>query len=287
MEKSAIEKRTKAEKSVFLVVFILFTIYSITLVYPFIWTFLSSLKTNSEFFDNTFALPNEWLFQNFIMAFKELKYNGHNLIEMTFNSIWFTVGGTLLSTSVGCMTAYVVCKYEFWGRHFIYSLAVFIMIITKAGSLPALYRKMNTLHLTNSPLIMLTFTGGFGFHFIILYGYFKNISWSYAEAAFVDGAGHYKVFLSIMVPQAKPALISVALIQSIGIWNDYMTPILFLKDFPTLASGIFRYQTIMTYQMNYPVLFAGVLLSIIPIMIVFILFQNTMMENMVAGGLKG
>ena len=120
-----------------------------------------------------------------------------------------------------------------------------------------------------------------------MYAFFINLSCSYAEAALIDGAGHFKIFKTIMMPLAAPPILSLAVISSISIWNDYMTPLVYMRDYPTLATGLYVYETSMTRATNYPVYFAGVLLSLIPILTVFIFFQNTIMENVTAGGLKG
>lgn len=286
-------KKINAYRVVLAVVFIIFTIYAVTLIYPLIWAFINSLKTNREYFNNPFSLPAEWLFSNYITAFEEIavRNSSHaviNLFGMFFNSIWFTLGTSLLGVAVSTMTAYVVSKYDFKMKNFIYGLAVFIMIIPIVGNLPAQYKLYSQLGFRNSPLLLIAYAGGFGFNFIILYGYFKNVSWSYAEAAFVDGASNLRVFLSIMIPQAIPAITSLFIISAIGSWNDYMTPLLYLPDYPTLSSGLFRFKEIMnTSGSNFPVYFAGILLSVIPIMVLFAFFSETIMANTVAGGLKG
>ena len=277
-----------------IIVFIIFVAYSITLIYPVVWALVQSFNDNFLFFRDPFALPPEWHFENWPKAFELISVRGSNplrrtnLIGLFGNSIWLTGIGTLISIFVPSMTAYVTSKYNFKMRGFIYSLAIFIMIIPIVGALPAQYKLYRQLGLYNSPLILLTYTGGFGFNFIVLYGYFKNISWSYAEAAFMDGASNLKVFLYIMLPLAMPCMASLYIIAFIGGWNDYTTPYLFLPDFPTIASGLYIFGLeIKDANTNYPVYFAGILMSMIPIMTLFVLFSETIMQNTVAGGLKG
>lgn len=287
-------KRTPIGQRIALtIIFIVFVVYSLTLLYPFLWAIINSLKINREFFSSPFALPTDWIFSNWADAFTEIKVYGSsalvqtNFIEMFFNSIWFSLGASVLSVAVSTMTAYVVSKYEFRGRSFIYSVAIFIMIIPIVGSLPATYKLYSQIGIRNSPLLLIVYTGGFGFNFVILYGFFKNVSWSYAEAAFIDGANNLKVFLYIMIPQAIPCITSLFIIQLIGVWNDYMTPLLYLPDYATLSTGIYVFGQRMTNQSNYPVYFAGILLSTIPILVCFACFSETIMSNTVAGGLKG
>lgn len=277
-----------------IIVFIIFVCYAFTLVFPLVWSLVQSFNTNFLFFRNPFKLLEEWHFSNWAEAFQKISVRGTNplsstnLIGLFFNSLWLAGIGTLIATFVPAMTAYVTSKYNFKMKSFIYSMAIFIMIIPIVGALPAQYKLYRDIGLYNSPLILLSYTGGFGFNFIVLYGYFKNISWSYAEAAFIDGASNIKVFLQIMIPLAMPALASLYIIAFIGAWNDYMTPYLFLPDFPTVASGLYIFGlTIKESNTNYPVYFAGILMSMIPVLVLFVLFSETIMQNTVAGGLKG
>lgn len=280
--------KSKHQTIIFSIVLVLFVTYAITLVYPFIWMLLSSLKTGEQFTDaNPFSLPEEWRFGNYIEAMKSLQINDFNFFTMVFNSIWQTVCGTAINIIVTCMTAYVVAKYTFKGRSIVYGIAIVVMILPIVGSLPASYKLRIDLGIYDTPLQLITATGGFGFNFLVLYGFFSNISWSYAEAAFVDGAGDDRIFWRIMLPQAMPAVLTLTILSFIGGWNDYMGPILYYPSYPTLASGLYLYELIAKRTGNYPIYFAGAVISIIPIMIIFVAFQNTIMTSVSAGGLKG
>lgn len=287
-------KRFKPGYLLYAVVFVVFVIYAVSLVYPLVWAFLNSLKTQLEYSNHPAGLPEQWLFRNYIEAFtainlRTMRGQYVNMFGMLLNSLWLTVGGSSLGVIVSAMTSYVVAKYNFKICKFVYGLAIFIMIIPIVGSLPAQYLLYNQLGLKDSPLILVTYAGGFGFNFIILYGFFKSVSWSYAEAAFIDGASDLAVFIRIMLPQTVPALVSLFIIAAIGVWNDYMTPMLFLPNFPTLSSGLYWFKELMSNsgEGSYPIYFAGLLLSLIPIMALFVGFSETIMQNTVAGGLKG
>ena len=268
------------------IIFILFALYAVSMIYPFVWAFLSSLKGQMEYYKDKFSLPKDWLFSNYALAFTTLSANGKNMFLMLFNSVWFAFGGTLLSVASSVMVAYVVAKYRFVGRRTIYRIALLIMMIPIVGSLPSQFLVFYKLKLYDSPLILLSYTGGFGFNFIILYAYFKSLPWSYAEAGYMDGAGHFTIFFRIMLPQALSSVTALSLIAFIGIWNDYMCPILFLPSYPTLSAGLYTYQQEFARNLNYPLLFAGVLMSTAPVLIIFILFQNTLMDMTITGGIK-
>lgn len=285
--KRIIEKRSGVQRAVFAVVFILFSIYTITLIFPFVWAFLSSLKTDDEYWAKVFALPEKWLFSNYALAFKEFKIGDTGMFGLIGNSIWLTFAGTAAAVLTSSATAYIIAKYKFWGTKIIYGVAIFSMIIPIVGNLPAMYKLVTGLKLNNPAGILTLYAGGFGFNFIILIGFYRSVSWTYAEAGFIDGASHSTVYWRIILPQAKPAIVSIAILSCIGIWNDYYTPLLYLKDYPTLALGIYQFDIMQQYRSNMPIYYCATLLSVLPILIVFCLFQETIMENTVAGGLKG
>lgn len=284
---SWIKKRPKTERIVLILVFILFAFYAITLIFPFVWAVISALKTDDEYYEKVFALPKNWLFSNFIKAFDEFEVGSTNLIGMFLNSLWLTFAGTAAGVIVSSMTAYVIAKYEFRGRNFLFKVAIFTMIIPIVGNLSAMYKLVMEAGLNNKIGILALYAGGFGFNFIILHGYFRSVSWTYAEAGFIDGATDWAVFCKIILPQAIPAIVAVSILSCIGIWNDYMTPFLYLKNTPTLALGIYQFKEIQQYRSNVPIYYCAILLSTLPIILVFAFFQKTIMENTVAGGLKG
>lgn len=285
--KKKIVKKTIQEKVVFAIAFILFVLYAFTIFYAFAFLIISALKTNEEFVLHMFELPKQWLFGNFVSAFEKLQVRRTNMWGMLVNSAWYTIGGTLLS--VGCATtlSYVVSKYSFWGKNLIYAISIVVLVLPIVGSLPATYKLVMGLGLDNSPFYLIVFTSGFGFNFIVLYGFFQNLSWSYAEAAYIDGATDFQTFIKVMLPQAMPAIVSLLILAAIGLWNDYEKPLLFLSNLPTLSVGLYEFNIDMQYNADYPTLFAGLFISVIPILAVFILFQETIMSNTVAGGLKG
>lgn len=281
------KRRTKTERIVLAIVFVLFLIYAITLIFPFVWAFLSSLKTDDEYYEKVFALPKEWLFSNYAAAFSQFKIGNATMIDMIANSLWLTFAGTFAAIMVSSATAYIVAKYPFWGTKLIYNTAIFTMIIPIVGNLPATYKLVTGLGLDNPLGILALYAGGFGFNFIILHGFYRSVSWSYAEAGFIDGASDWTVYFKIIFPQAMPAIVSIAILSCIGVWNDYMTPFLYLKDSPTLALGIYQFEIVMEFASNVPIYYCAILISIVPILLVFIFFQDVIMENTVAGGLKG
>ena len=286
MEENFKRKSTK-EKIVLWIVFGVFVVYAISLLIPFVWAFFSSLKTDDEYYGRVFSWPKDWLFSNYINAFSQFKVGKVTFAQMFLNSVWLAIGGTLVSVMVTSMTAYTVAKYEFFGSKFLYKLAIFLMVIPIVGNLPATYRLVVSAGLDNPVGILVLWTGGFGMNFVILHGAYKSVSWTYAEAAFMDGASDSRVYWSIMLPQAVPVLVSLGVLSFIGVWNDYQTPFLYLRKTPTLALGIYQFDLMQQYRSNIPVYYCGVLMSIVPVLLLYCFMQKTILQNTVAGGLKG
>lgn len=280
-------RRGWSERIAFIVAFVIFFLYSLTIVYALLWACGSSLKSNREFYRAPLALPEKWLFSNYIEAFKVLRYNNVNFIGMVVNSLWFSLGATFCHILACCATGYVFAKYRFRGRKLMYSIVILTMIIPIIGGLAAQYKLHYDLKLVNSPVILVTYLSGFGMHFIIMHSYFKSLSWNYAEASFIDGGGHIRTFFQVMLPLATAPIFALSIREFITMWNDYFTPLLYLDRMPTLATGLYYYRLELNYASNEPVYFAGIVMSMIPVLILFGLFQDKIMENVSAGGLKG
>ena len=269
-------------------IFVAFAFYSFTLIYPLVWAFLSSLKEATEYMThNKMDLPENWLFSNYIRAFESLNIDGKNMFDMFGNSLWFTFGGTLAGISVSCMTAYAVAKYRFPGSKLIYWIAIVTMMIPVVGALPSQYKVYTALGIIETPWLLLAFMNGFGFNFLVLHSYFESLPRSYMEAAFIDGAGHFTCFWKVMLPQAKSPIMALSIVSAIGLWNNYTTPLLFLKEYPTLSSGIYMYQVINTRMLDMPILFAGILLTAVPVVLLYAFFSNKIMNISLEGGIKG
>ena len=271
------------------IMFFVFFIYAASLIFPFVWMFLNMFKTNAEFFQDVWSWPKD--FSNGWINLKTVlnrKMMGSNVWEMTLRSFFIATIGTLLSLASASCVAYVVAKFKFFGRNALYILAVMVMVVPTIGSTSATYKLIGDLGLYDNILaLILLYSGGFGFQFLLLYGAFKSISWSYAESAYIDGANELTVFIKIMLPMVLPSLIPLGILNFIGFWNDYYTPFLYLKNNPTLAVGLQAYVNQMQYDANWPALFALMLFSMFPIIIIFIAFQKQIMTNVTTGGLKG
>ncbi len=283
-------KRHRGEKILFVFMFIIFLFFAITYIYPFIWVFYNSFKTRINYAQDYIGLPTSWTFDNFLEAFTYSSSETHyfNIFQMLGMSVLICSLGTLVTVFVSSCAAYVVAKYEFPGRNVIFSVVIFSMIIPIVGSLPSQIQLMKNLGLDGTIIgVIFLYSGGFGMNFMLLYSFFKNLSWTYVEAAKIDGASDFKIFFSIILPMAKGPIIAISVITLIGQWNDYMTPMIYLPDMPTIAVGLRLLADQMQQEGNYVLLFSTITLAIIPIILMFCFFSKTIMENTSVGGLKG
>lgn len=288
-------KRTKGERILYVVVFIILSIYSLFILYHFYFLLQLATKGNMrEYYSalegNTLATwSKNFTLSNFGKAFTALTDDlGNTFLDMTWNSIWFSIGSMVIALFFESAVTYVVCKYKFPGRNLMYNLVIFRLMLPIVGSLPSAYRVYKAFGLMNSPLILVTATDALsGANFLIMYSFYKSISWEYAEAAFIDGANHFDVYFRIMCPMVMPAVSVLFITGFIGRWNEYMTVSIFMDEMPTLAYGLYIFAERSKTAANDIVYYAGVTLAAIPCVVMFVLFQNTIMQTVYIGGIKG
>ena len=286
-EKIKLKRPNTIDRVVFAIIFVVFVFYSLSLLYPYVWAIIASLKGVNEYFENPFGLPAKPLFSNYVKALSGMSFNGYGFLSLTFNSIWWSSGTVFISTFCVSIFAYTMAKYNFVGKKILSGINMFLILVPIMGSMPAAYRLYNIYKIINTPLMLLTSIGGFGMTYLILQSFYMNLSWSYAEAAYVDGANDFTIYFKIMLPMSIPPIAATVLMGFIGHWNDYMTPLLYMTSFPTLASGLYSYRLLSVDRFGtYPTYLAGIVVSMLPILILYSLFHKTIMENMLGGGLK-
>ncbi len=269
------------------IVFVIFIAYAVSLLVPFLWMVLNMFKDTGEFNDgNVFGFPLVWKFSNIIDTLK-FEIGGQSILSMFFMSIITTALGTFIHVMLSVFAAYAVAKYDFPGKKLILGAAIFTMIVPIVGTLPAQVRMMDTFNMNDSLIgILFLYSGCLGFNFILLHSSFETISWGYAEAAEIDGANRFQILFKVMIPIAKGSIISVTILQIIALWNDYSIPFLFMHSNQTLAVGLQSFQAQFLGKQQ-PLVFTAIIISLLPILVLFAIFEKTIMENTVAGGLKG
>lgn len=278
----------------FAIAFAIFVIYSLYILYFLFFAVVLAIKPSESFIldkmnGKLFSFASGVSFKNFIIAFKEFEIGSHSYLEMTFNSIWYSAGSTFIGWMCCAMVTYILVFFRNKFTKFLYFLGFFLSTLPLYGAGPAEYKLFTQLHMINSPLILIQNITLYGGYFFYMYAFWKAISWEYAEAAKIDGAGDYSVFFKIMFPMAVPSMMALFIMNFITFWNSYDSILLYMTEYPTLSYALYVFETNTKYnsKLGKPIYFAGMLISLLPILILFMTFQNTIMERVYLGGLKG
>ncbi len=282
-------KYSAGDKAFRIICFIIMGVFALSYIMILIYMIFGSFRTTTAFSQkpfNFFDISFDAITRNYTKAFT-YKVGGHtSMPKMILNSLIYVGGMVVLSVTIPAISGYITAKYDFKIKKLITSIAIITLVVPTIGSVTMTYRLMESLHLLNTfQGVFLMSAGGFGFSFLLFRNFFSAIPWEYAEAAFIDGAGDFKVFITIMFPQATSILLSLGVMNFIGCWNDYYTPYLFLNDYPTVAYGLAAITS--KYEASVPVVFAALSFSTIVMLVLYMMFSKTIMESMSAGGLKG
>ncbi len=288
--------KSKSLKIVYAIAFIIFLIYSIFILFFPAMAIIQAIKPDfSTFLDDMLnfdmlKIHANFAPQNFFLAFKEFQIGTHTYLEMLFHSLWRTLGGVTLAWVTTAMVTYILVFYRCRFTNFIYYLGFFLSTMPLYGAGPAEYRLFSDIALINSPFILVINVALYGANFFYMYAFWKSIPWSYAEAARMDGAGHFQVFTKVMFPMAVPSMMALFIMSLIADWNSYESTLLYMTEYPNLSYALYAYEENTKYnvgELGKVAYFAGLLVSISPALILFAVFQNTIMEKVNIGGLKG
>lgn len=289
MAKMKFFKQSVGMKVTYILFLLFFFLEAVFHVFPMVWAVMNSLKSAKDFFNSNFGLPTSLHFNNYIHVFSDFRYKQFTYLDMLFNSLWILAVKVFVNVLSSTLMAYALARFRFPGKNFLYSLVIFANTIPIIGAGSVEYKFFSELGFVNNPaLIWFAWAGGFDFAFIVLYGTFKGISQNYSEAARIDGAGNLRVLLQIVLPQAFPCIAAIAITQAIGVWNNYGTVMIYLRDFPNLAYGLYLFETGSNYVENSkPIFFAATVISSIPVIVLYASNMKLILTNVTAGGLKG
>lgn len=266
-------------------------LFSLSFAFVLVWMLCNSVRPQKSYFNDVLAFWNlkGATFDNYVRIFTT-KYGSAKItmFGMLKNSFILIIVCTVLQAIVPVITGYAVARYKTKLGAVAVQLVIISMVVPAIGSTASTYSFMSAIKLKDKWLgIFLMNAGGLGFGMLLYKNYFSSISWEYAESAFLDGAGNLRVFFSIMYPQALPLIVSMAILNVIGLWNDYMTPYLFLNSKPTVALGVYSIQTRAERNGAMPQAFAAMTFMTIFVLIIYAAFSKTIMSSMSVGGLKG
>lgn len=292
-------KRIKETRSVLMIVlFTLLFLYTILLFVPLFWALITSFKDDiGDFRNNIFGLPKKWKFENYPIAFFNFYvevedgagYRNVYMLEQFFNSILYSTGCAFFATFIPCITGYLTAKFRYKFSSILTIVVIICLTLPVVGSLPAQIQMAKALHLYDSIWGMWIMKANFlSMYLLIFQGMFKAIPDDFIEAAKIDGASNFNVCFKIMLPLVSKTFFTVFLLNFIGFWNDYQTPLIFMPNKPTVAYGLYLFNRNTDGLLStIPMKLTGSMIVMLPIILLFIVFQKRLMGNTLNGGLKG
>ncbi len=277
-------KKPSLKKTIGLITVYTFLIgYLLIVLYPLFWMVISSFKDTSEIFRSVWALPEKWLFQNFIDAWN----NG--IAEYFVNSIIVTSVSVILTVFLGALGAFGLSRFKFRGQNILLIVTMGSLMVSPQISLIPLYELMQSFGLYDSlwALILPYIAYRLPFTLLLIRGFFLSIPKDYEEAAFIDGYNIYQVFFYLFIPMSLPILCTAAIMSAYFSWNEFLFAIVFINSdsLRTIPAGLLQFRGVL--ETNWGVLLAGLTISAIPIISLFLFMQKYFLRGLAGGGVKG
>lgn len=274
------ERRSRLLKHIFL------TLFAFVMIYPLLWMMASSLKPDNEIFGKLSIWPSEFLWSNYAKGWVGLKVSFTNFYINSFLVTGLSVLGNLVSCS---FAAYAFARLEFTGRKFLFSLMMMTLMIPYHVVLIPQYVMFLKLGWVDTylPLVVPRFLASDAFFIFLMVQFFRQLPRELDEAASIDGCSPYKIYWAIVMPLSMPAMATAAIFSFIWVWEDFLAPLIYLNDIENytvpLALRLFIDQE---SQSAYGQMFAMSILSLVPVILFFVIFQKLIIRGIAMSGLK-
>lgn len=274
-------------------VYIVLILVALSIIVPVAWVFMSSIKENAEFYGNPWNLPKGFYFQNFVDAWQKA-----NMGDYLLNSVIVTAMSLVILLVVAVPCSYVLSRVDFKGRKILRTLMKAGLFINLSYIVIPIFLVLLDLNMTfktqwflNNRLVLSIIYAATSIPFTVylLSNFFSSISKTYEEAARIDGAGYFRTMIDIILPMAKPAVITVILFNFLSFWNEYILAqtIMVKPEMRTLPVGLINLQQAARGGAEFGRLYAGLVLVMLPTLILYIMVQKQLTEGMMVGGDKG
>lgn len=274
-----------ADRSVAGIAHAVLIMWVILVVGPLIWTLITSFKTTSEIFASPFTLPAKAQFINYAHAWSTAG------IGRYFMNTVIVVGAALVIVMLlGAMCAYVLARFKFFGSRAIYYLMLAGLTFPVFLAIVPLFFVLRGFGLLNTlPGLIITYVAfALPFTVFFLYAFFRALPYEISEAAAIDGAGDWRTFFSIMLPMARPGLASVAIFNFLGLWNQFLIPVALNTNEKNyvLSQGLAAFASQAGYSVDFGALFAAVVITVAPVLVVYVIFQRQLQGSVSQGTMK-
>jgi len=274
-----------AERAVGAASHTILSIWTVVIAVPLLWTVMSSFKTSREIFASPFSLPQQWRWQNYADAWTTAGIGRYFL-----NSVVVVACALVITMLTAAMSAYVLSRFDFPGRGLIRNLILAGLTFPIFLAVVPLFFILQQVGVLNTlpGLIMAYSAYAYPFTVFFLLSFFEELPAEIAEAASIDGASEWRTFFQVMLPMARPGMASVAILNVVGLWNQYLLPVV-LNTVPSkfvLTQGLASFSSQAWYNVNFGALFAAAVMTILPVLVVYVVFQRRLQGSVAAGSLK-
>lgn len=263
--------------------YLLMTALLLLFLFPFYLVLLNSFKTNRNIIKNAISFPKDFYIQGYMEAFDRMNY-----VHSFFNSVYITLFSVVFIILFSSMCAYFFARNEWKINKVIFLCMVASMIIPFQTIMIPLVRNFSALNLMNNlnAVILFYIGANVAMAVFMLHGFIKNIPLELEEAATIDGCTRFGVFFKIVLPMLKPIISTVAILDILGLWNDFLLPFIMIKDQELRTLPLTTFSFVGQYTANYSLITSGLVLTIIPIIIAYIFLQKYIIEGVVQGAIK-
>lgn len=283
---SATGKRNRATRSV--AYHILVGVFAVLMVYPLLWLLASSLKPTDEVFRNVASLiPNPITLDNYVVGWQG--FGGITFNVFFFNSLFYAITGTLITVLASAIVAYGFSRVRFLGRGFWFACMLMTLMLPQQVTIIPQYVFFSNLGWLNTYLpLLVPRIGGQAFFIFMIMQFIRGIPKELDEAAEIDGCGKAGIFFRIILPLVQPAMITAAIFSFYWTWEEFLTPLVYLGQ-PQLFTVSLALRSFADPSANtdWGAIFAMSVLSLIPVFVIFIIFQRYLVEGIATTGLKG
>ncbi|MCD7806135.1 MAG: carbohydrate ABC transporter permease [Lachnospiraceae bacterium] len=273
------------QKFLKIVITLLLIIFSICMLVPFYWMIISSLKLNKD----VFSVPMRWLpdmdniqWKNYVTIWQKIP-----LLTYFKNSFKLATITTVIQLAVSCLAAYGFSKVRFWGRDILFLIYVTTIAIPWQVYMVPQFILVTRMGLNDTHLGLILMQAFSAFGVFLMRQAYMGIPNELCEAARIDGMSEYGIFAKIIMPLGKPSMATLVIFTFTNVWNDFMGPLIYLqtKELKTIQLGIRNFVT--QYGAEYNLIMAASVVSLIPVVIVFVCFQRFFIEGVASSGIKG
>lgn len=271
-------------KGVLVLMYVALTLAAICVILPLLWLLFTSLKTREDLTLNTWGLPREWGFSNYVKA-----WSGSRIPLYMFNSIRATLLSIVITVVLVTPVSFVLARFRFKGKQILYFFFIAGMMVPIHSTIIPIYTMVGRFNMYNNLEILSLIYGAFRIpvSIFILEGFMTAIPKELEECAVIDGCSLSRIFLNIIIPLSKDGIVTIAILTVLSSWNELLLSMLLLSDplKKTLPIGLMGFIT--EYNSEYTQLAAGIMIAIIPTIIFYALAQEKIEKGMIAGAVKG